>query len=433
MTSLLLALLACNGGDSEVELTGVTLTPSDDISTVATVSWSTDVETTGYVRFRTADDVFQTAVTAPGTDHQVVLVGVPPDTDVEWQIVVQEGGVDSFSGELQTWTTGSLPTGLPGMSVTGDGHSGFMVTPVLGSFTGPMVLDRHGHIVWHHADDRGLDVYRARIAPDGSGIIYNAASVSGEVESDTMLVKVSWDGSTVTEIPVQNLAHDFVELPDGSIGAIGVQYGEGDEAELLGNKLIEIAPDGTATDVWSAWDCFDPETQPGDTPALGWTWTNALDYDEVNDEYHLSIYNFSSIAIIPRSSFACEEVIGDEAATIELEGARYRHQHQFELDGDRLLVFDNDGAGGTESRVLEYQVDWQTGVATNTWEYRAEPPIYSFVLGDVHRYDDGDTLITWSVAGQLERVDSAGNQQWALNTDLGYGFGFLTVYESLYE
>lgn len=434
MILALLGLLACDGGKgSDVELVSSSLVQSEAIATVATVTWTTDVETTGYVRFRTADDVFQTAVTASGTEHEVVLVGVPPDTDVEWQIVVQEGGVDSFTGPLETWTTGSLPTGLPGMSVSGEGQAGFMLVPVLGAYTGPVILNGRGDIVWHHQDDRGLDVYRVRVAPDGSGVIYNAGSVSGDPSADSMLVKVSWDGTQETEIPVPLLAHDFVELNNGSIGAIAVQYGEGDQAELRGDKLVEIAPDGTVTDVWSAWDCFDPETQPGDDPELGWTWANALDYDADADAYQLGIRNYSSIAIIPRSSYACEEVIGDEAATIELQGGRFLHQHQFELWGDRLLVFDNEGAGGTTSRAIEFEIDWDAGVATKVWDHVADPPIYSFVLGDVHRFDDGDTLITWSIAGQIDRVDASGAPVWTLNTDLGYAFGFNTLLDSLYE
>lgn len=427
-----LLLLAC-GGDGGAELVESSLVQSEVIATVATVRWSTDVDTTGYVRFRTADGVFKTATTALGTEHEVVLVGVPAETQVEWQIIVQEDGVDSLEGALSTWTTGALPTGLPGMAVTGGGQEGFLVLPVLGSYTGPVIVDAEGRIVWYHSDDRGLDVYRAMVAPDGSGIIYNAGSVSGDPAADSMLVKVSWDGTQEMELPVPLLAHDFVELPDGSIGAVAVQYGEGDQADLRGDKLVEIAPDGTITDVWTSWDYYDPETQPGDDPELGWTWVNALDYDAATDSYLVGIRNYSTIVQVPRDSFECGWAIGDEGATISVQGGRFLRQHQFELVDDRLLVFDNEGAGGTKSRAIEYEVDWQAQVATKVWEYQATPSIYSFVLGDVHRYEDGDTLVVWSIAGQIDRVSPDGQPEWQLNTDLGYAFGFVSIYDSLYE
>ena len=72
-------------------------------------------------------------------------------------------------------------------------------------------------------------------------------------------------------------------------------------------------------------------------------------------------------------------------------------------------------------------VEWE-----DTWSYTPDPSIYTFVLGDVHRFDDGDTQITWSVSGQIDRVTSAGEVKWQLNTALGYAFGFNTVQSTPY-
>jgi hypothetical protein len=61
-----------------------------------------------------------------------------------------------------------------------------------------------------------------------------------------------------------------------------------------------------------------------------------------------------------------------------------------------------------------------------------DPDLYTFVLGDVTRFDDGDTLITWSVLGQIDRVSDSGSVGWTLNTGIGYIFGFNNVTSTMY-
>jgi hypothetical protein len=94
---------------------------------------------------------------------------------------------------------------------------------------------------------------------------------------------------------------------------------------------------------------------------------------------------------------------------------------------------DNDGAPGNLSRVLEFELDAQNQVATQVWSYVASPSVYTFVFGEPLRFDDGSTFINWGAAGQLERVDPAGNSLWKLNTSAGFAFGFHTLTDSLYS
>jgi hypothetical protein len=108
------------------------------------------------------------------------------------------------------------------------------------------------------------------------------------------------------------------------------------------------------------------------------------------------------------------------------------HQHQFHVEGNRVLVFDNEGSLETESRVLEYELDFEENVAREVWSYVSDPVVSSFVLGEPARLDDGDTFINWGAAGQLERVDTDGESIWKLNASIGFVMGFSTVVPSLY-
>lgn len=429
---MILALLAgCNNGGFPVEAYDLEAEVSDAVATVVTVTWTTSEPITGYV---VAGDVETPPETEPTQSHRAVLRGLAPDTTYDVYVQLDNGG----NSEVVQVTTGPLPAELPELAVTGDGNDAWMAVPIIGSIAAPVLLRPDGQISWYHVDDRGLDVYRVRPSVDGESMLYNAASVSGDPADDSVIVRVAWDGSSEEEIVVPLLAHDFVEHPDGTIAAIVVEYREVDGEQLRGDSILEIHPDGTQTKVWTSWDCFDPAVHTGDEPD-DWTFANALDYDAEAQVYTLGMRNFSSIARIDRATGACGWVLGDEAATVTFAGGSspFMHQHQFDLLGDPaaptgIVVFDNEGSGETASRVQEYTLDLAAGTATEVWSYTADPAVYSFVLGDVTRLDDGDTLITWSVGGQIERVSPAGDSTWKVNTGVGSAFGFDTVLASPY-
>jgi len=385
----------------------VTATTSEDISTVVTVSWTTDRPTSGSVRYLDRE----TPPTPVGTEHTAYLMA-PAEESFDFTVVV-DGDESAHEAE-----TNALPVGLPAFQVTGRGHKGLMAVPVIGASNAALVLDGEGRIVWYRLEDRDLDVYRARLSVDGTSLLYNAASVSGDPDEDSEIVRVRLDGSKVTPISIPLLAHDFVEHDDGTIAAMVVEYRDG----LRGDALLEIAPDGTQTEVWSAWDCWEVDATLEDADQ-GWTFANALDID--GDGYLLSLRNFSSIARI--SDRACDWVFGDVGATFgpDAGSASFLHQHQFERFDDRLLVFDNEGLAGSRSRVLEYRLDVDAGTAEEVWRYEPDPAQYSFVLGDVARLED-DTLVTWSAQGRIDRV-SDGEPIWTLETPVGSVFGFNTV------
>ena len=399
------------------------------------VTWTTEEPSIGYVEYGPTEAMeLSTPLEAKEREeHTLDLLGLKPDTVYHFRVVTWDGD-DAAASEIATIRTGDLPTGMPRLQLEGSGHDQLTLVPVLGRTTAALVVDPDGDIVWYHTDDRELDFYRVRLARDGKSILYNAASVSGDPADDSELVRVALDGSSTSSIAVPLLAHDFVEHADGTLGAIVVEYRDFEGKQLRGDKIVEVTKDGEQTTVWSAWDCFDPSQWQGDDISHGWTFANALDYDPKEDAYYLGMRNFSSIVKIDRASGECEWVIGLSAPTIEFApgSARFLHQHQFELRGDHLLVMDNDGNPGNSSRVIEYQIDFDAGVATEIWSYSANPTVYTFVLGEPVRMDDGSTFINWSAAGQMERVSEDGESLWKLNSGAGFAFGFHTSAPNLY-
>ncbi len=426
-------VFACQGGWATVF--DVTAERSETISTVITVRWKTDVPTTGRVDFGVGETMEHSTPVEddPAREHSAQLLGIPPESDVAFQVVLVDGD-DEQLGDIDRARTGALPGDLPRLDAAGASDSGaFMAVPILGGVTVPVLLSPEGAIIWYWEDTSGLDVYRVLPSVDGESVLYNAASVSGDPSDASQIVRVALDGSWSSTVDVPLLAHDFVEHSDGTLAAIVVEYREVEGEMVRGDQILEIDPEGDTRVVWSTWDCLDPLENPGES--TGWTFANALDFDEEAQEYTLGMRNQSSIVRIDRDTGACLWALGGTGGTLEWApgSIAFLHQHQFVVEDDRLLVFDNAGLAGTESRVVEYAIDTAANTASEAWSHSPDPAIFSFVLGDVDRLPGGDVLATWSVAGQIDRVTTGGENPWRLNSELGYAFGFNTVLGSLYR
>jgi len=435
--AMALVLAGCGESDGGRRPADVTAEVSADIATVVTVRWTTAVPTTGFVEYGPTQQLgYRTPVEkVAGLEHTATVLGLTADAPQFLRAVSAEGGKGVSASQTQSIRTGSLPVGLPGLTRLGDGQSGFVIAPVLGGITAVTIINAEGQIVWYHMDDRQLDFYRARLSVDGKSLLYNAAKISGEPSTASEIVRVSLDGAETTSVAIPLLAHDFVEHPNGTLGAITFEDRvDAAGMRVRGNALVEVAPDGTRRTVWTSWNCFDPTAAPGDDPQQGWTFANALDYDVVDDVYYVGMRNFSSIARVNRTTGACDWVLGQYGATLTFApgAARFLHQHQFEVRDNRILIMDNDGAPGDESRVLEYQLDLDAKTATQVSSYVASPSVYVFVLGEPNFLADGGRFVNWSAAGQMERLDAAGNRVWKLNTGAGFVFGFHTLAASLY-
>lgn len=415
---------------------GVTAEVSRKIVTVVTVRWTTAEPSVGYVEFGPTKAFGSSTPVelSPTLEHSATLLGLTADTAYHYRAITSNGATRT-TGDTATVTTGSLPLGLPSLTVSGTGQDQLIVVPILGAEVSIVIVNGKGQIVWYYTDDRQLDFYRARLSVDGKSLIYNAAKVSGTPTDASELVRVSLDGSQTSPIRVPYLAHDFVEHTDGTLAALALELRDHGGTELRGNKIVEVDLDGTQKTAWTTWDCFDPATITGDDLEQGWGFANALDYHADEDAYYVSLRNFSSIVRIDRKTRSCDWVLGlgKPTFTFASGSARFMHEHQFHVRGNRILVMDNDGAGGHTSRVLEYELDMTSHVAKQIWSYTASPAVYTFVLGEPLRFDDGSSFINWSAAGQMERVSPTGTSIWKLNTPAGYVFGFHTLADSLYS
>ena len=396
---------------------------SDRMPTVVRVTWTTAEPTRGYVAFGEDSLDRRTAEEAEAsTDHEALLVGLAPNTSIRFRI---EGDARS---RVETVTTDGFDNAFA-IDVEGEGNDHFMVLPLLGGDQFPAIIDPQGRVVWVIRDERPLQTFRTRVARDGSGLWFNAVLDGGYAAPGSQLVKVDWEGQEVLVHDVDYLTHDFVELGDGTLVSLAAEFrGEGED-EIEGNRLVAVSPDGTTEDLWSSWDCFDPEAHPSQDPNRPGEWThgNALDYDRERDAFVVGFRNLGTLAHVDRATGTCAWAFGGAGGDVTVRGPQFRFQHQFHWTDGGMLVFDNQGAQGQVSRVIEYSFDEEAKEAAFEADIRADPAMFTAILGDVHRVANGDLMVAWGAEGVADRFSPEGEHLWRMSMVNDVNLGFTEV------
>jgi hypothetical protein len=420
-------------GPGAVEITDVSSTLSSEVAAVITVTWQSNRSDDGAVQFGVGEETIgqATAVLSDGV-WKAVLVGIPADSTGWFSIGHGERWSDPES--ITTGTTSVLPAPV---EVSGD-LAGFTLTTFMAPGSGrlnPVILNGQGEPVWWHTYDGDREGFSSRtvLAPDGQSIYYNIFHITlGEPRNFAGIVKASLDGETVEVMELPENHHDFLIHDDGTIATLMFDRREVDGQNVAGDAIVEVAPDGTQTEIWNAWDHLTWDNT-GTVTGSGsfWTLANSLEYDADRDQYLMSARDRNSIIAVDRSTGAVEWILGGVDGTLSLTDS-FVGQHGFARDGDDLLVFDNRGAGQV-SRVIRYTIDADAGTATTDWIHNNEPSLFTEFFGDVVPQPDGSLLLAWGMAGRLSVLDSDRNTTSVRAWTNGSEFGFATQEDTIVE
>ncbi len=432
------ALLGCQADPAETD-PGAPPAAEDvewevaEVATVVRVRWTTPEPTRGWVDFGETEALDRrTNTTAECLHHEVLLLGLPAYMETWFRVTTERDGATT-EGEVDLLRTGPLPAGLPSFTISGDPESwsGYQVFAVWGQSRSVVIVDALGRIVWYDIEDRGFGVTRAILSRDRSYVAYNAEGATGDgtvPPEASELVRIAMDGTRLDPIAWPLLEHDFVELPDGSIGAITGTPDPDWPDNVFGDEILEVAPDGTVRSVFDVWDWWedDPETE-------GFTHVNAIDYVPDEDAYYLSVYLVDSIAKIDRATGAPVWGLSGTLNSFDFVGdGGFDNQHQMDRTDDGILVFVNGTDEDPVSRIEEYRLDEDTMTAERTWVHAREPEAYSFVLGDVAALPDDQVRVTWTMLGEVQHLTRDGSVTWQLNSFMGHGIAYGEVVDDLY-
>lgn len=387
--------------------------PADDPDTLA-LAWSLDGEQ------------WQQAPAEAGPRWQALAFGLRPSTEYRFRL---EGswGDEVLIGPEQRFTTGGLPTDAPALTVEEDeAVDGYLAVGINNATGGAAVVDGTGAVVWWwpvpHPD---LLITRVMRSDDQRSVLVSSFVPISEYDDSTLaLHRVAYDGTLLESIPTPGAHHDFTELPDGTLAWLGGEEREFGGPPIRGDLLIERSPDGEERVVWNCWDDFtyDPEDPRLDTRFLH---ANALRYDADTDRYWVGVRNLGALLVIDRQSGEIvERYFGQDSSFPLTAGTPVAYQHAFTLLDDGFLVMDDRKKEDEVSRAAEFAVDREAGTFAQTWQYESDRGFHIVGLGDALRLDDGDSLLIWSSAGQLQRVTADGRTRFRATTELGTILGY---------
>lgn len=422
------------GAATDVELSAL-------ITTVATVRWDACDGESSVARVEFGVDATDRVAPARRDDDgrwEAVLLGAKAGAEIRFVPVEVSDGHEEY-GEEGTYETGGVPPTLPKINVEGVAADGYLAAPLLSEPPAYVILDSDGDYVWWYQEPDGYipGLFRVALSRDGESLLFQPPSGGANYHDLQDVVRMSFDGTEVEAYAGSHRGtHEFVELPDGNLGLLRTETREVNGRTIHGDRLLELRPDGGEVPVWTVWDWteHDPDVFTEDEYGGDWSHANAVDFDDVAQEYRVSLRNFGSILTIDRASGEVVEVVGgDHSDYVDAQGssALTALQHQFEVVPGGLLVHDNGSTEAQASRAVEYTLDPETGKAELVWEYFPDPPCYNYALGDVTRLPAGNTLVTWSMGGQVDEVNPHGDRVWRLNVELGAGIGYVTWVEQL--
>ncbi len=357
-------------------------------------------------------------------DGAVSLIGLPPLTDIPYTLLDDDGDA-VCTGSTESW---NLPAGLPSLSVTTTGTTSseqLLAGTTIGEQPSVFVIDREGRWLWHQelAEDRmAVDVH----AVDDQ-LLYNRfdATFSEDIGA---LLQANAAGIVTDERRLEGGHHTFAVLPDGTIAFPSVDVRDGydvqreETIQIVGDRLLELAPDGTVREVFNIWDYEEPkrhEQWDSDFYPWGadWSHANAVHYSVERDSYLFSLGHLDTVYEIDRTTGDVIARINADDWTIDGTIFRKPHDPNWTAAGTLLML-----AWKTRAIAIEYVVDVENQRLEEVWSdfYDREGVA---MLGQARRLENGNTFINYGGSGVMREVTPAGEVVWELSTPLGTWLG----------
>lgn len=411
-----------------------------DMPTVLRVRWETEQESEGQVRFSGTGQVSRITRAASGTQHEALLVGLRPSTEVAFTVLVDGVPACGGSGTALTGAFGaSLPPAAVALSTPDAADAGLTaVTVITGATAAATLLDESGVVVWAAAlGGAGRIPYRVLPSLDGEAVLFNETSAGSQVAAVVYRVELDGSGGDVIHLPGGHT--DFVETEPGAYAMLGFDVREVEGRTLVGDSIVEFDAAGVSRTVWSTFDSITPDLTrqydkgwyPGNPEAEDWTHVNALSYDADEGAYYVSITLDDSVARVDRASGEMTWRMGNPGGDFRsAAGERlFARPHSVQRLGDDVIVFNRHSViEGTPDcgNAVRVSFDEAAGTAERVWSYEPDTCVPVEWLGSAQRLPAGSTVVSFSSAGRLDEVAADGTPMLSLQLPAGGQYGFAT-------
>jgi hypothetical protein len=332
--------------------------------------------------------------------------------------VVATSPTGTCMSQEYTFMTGAVPSSVPRITRTAMNAAaqdrGFIITSGGVSGSQPaFIIDADGDVVWWAAAPNSTS--RALMSYDGKDMYMmalNVGNTGGEMR------KVSMDGMTT----MNNLSglstghHDFTVLPDNGIAAIVWQGGCSAIVERSASGQLKTVVESVSSLYQTQADCH----------------TNAIHYYASDQTYTISDRNVNAFVKFRRTGELIWQFGGANPKGQAFTGQmswQVNHGHQLLPNGE-FIFLNNGNMGGGQAAALSFMLNTTSWTATKqSWEYR--PGVMAPVLSDVQRLPNGNTLVTFSSAGEIHEVTSTGQLVQKLDSSAN-SFGYAEFRKTLY-
>jgi len=419
------------------------VTKGDPIQSVVHVRFDTTEVGAGRVAYALDERWHTTDEGERGRTHEAVI-WIPAGERVEFRPELVLDGGTVREGRSRSVKPAKPPRALSPLTVTVadedrseilggrlavnlfDGHRAFAT-----------ILDGQGRLLWWaEAEDSDDKVLRVRPGRDGKSVLF--ASYDGSrIEDHGWITRWDLHPQVQTRTRAVGLHHDWVELPDGRLSWLSWVYentwvdGIG-QTDLVADAIRVSEPGGEAGDeaqVFSmledypfepSWSCAHM-TEGGFVPGYSdWTHANSLIWDDEASAWRMLVRHLDAVIEVGEDGFHWQ--VGGRNSDLDVSDW-FDHGHASALTGDRWLVFDNGNHAPDPrvSRVAEFTLDFQAGIAERTWERVDPEERFSGYLGDIIELPGGNRLIAWAPHGHLQEITPEGLVVWEAWSDLTVG------------
>jgi len=440
----LLGLLGCR--DAEL---AVTAEVNEQVATVIQLSWSTQEPGRSRVRFGEDGGLDrETPWTSEGTQHSVELLGLPALAEIGWEAVTEvEGAEISATGSA---TTGGLPAELPELQIAASDDSlisdePYLLGVTLSSEVGALfAIDRQGRWLWYRlleveAGEVSLATTEISFARGSNELLYNVFAADLDPDHDA-IHRVSMAAEELDRRPLRRSHHAFTELPDGALAYLAVDPRVSYDPDLrrqpgvMGDLVMELAPDGSERVVLSSWDWRQPEHHErwDITPypfGGDWTHANNLEYHEDTGTYLISLGHLDTVLEVDRHSGEVLREFGEGGIPVAEGELPFHFQHGACWTPEDTLLLTSSRPGERGFLALEYQVGERE--LRQVWSHELDST--AILGGQALRLGNGNTLVNGGSLGLLQEVTPYGELAWELQTPAGSIIWHVQPFFDFYE
>ncbi len=338
------------------------------------------------------------------TVHEIALPRLRATSTYAYEIRSTIGVERSAPLSSGSFQTADLPADVKAMTFTPTGTASqpLMFLAARSTFTGGVIIDAQGQVVWYG---------RTAIAPQGAT---RRANGNWVIELNNVgLAEFSALGEQVGFFPQSRMPigtqihHTVTATPQNTLLFFAYEFRDFGGVPLNGETIWEWNPqDDSLTKRWSAFDFLNPAVDFGPRSVPGdWFHANSLAMGQ-HGNIILSFHYLDQILSLAPDFSSIEWRLGGPGSTyaITADQATSGQHSAREVAPNDILIFDNGYAradGSKYTRALELKLDPATLTVSTLWKYRPNPDIWTTVISSVRRVANGNSILTFGTSAGI--------------------------------